>query len=128
MHELSIAQSLIEMAESAAHDAGATQVTRLHLRLGQLSGVVADSLFFCFDIAAEGTLLEGAKLEIETIPVIVHCPTCRENVTLPGTQRFRCPRCDTPTPQIVQGRELQLTSLEVLEETDGGRIDGTTNS
>ena len=114
MHELSIAQSLIEVAESAACDANATQVTCLHLRVGRLSGVVPASLLFCFDIAAEGTLLEGAKLKIEEVPVIVHCPVCQKDVTLVSTQRFRCPCCNAPTPEIVQGRELQLTSLEVL--------------
>ena len=119
MHELSIAESLIEMAESAAADAGATGITSLHLRLGAISGVVPDALFFCFDIAAKDTLAEGATLEIETVPVIVHCPTCEADVTLPNTQRFRCPACDTPTPQIVQGRELQLVSLQVLEQSNG---------
>ena len=79
-----------------------------------MSGVVKESLLFCFDVAAEGTLLKGARLEIEDIPIVVFCPTCQEEVTLPGTQRFRCPNCDTPTPRIVQGREMQLTSIEVL--------------
>ena len=92
MHELSIAQNLIEMAETAARDAGAAKVTELHLRLGRMSGVVKESLLFCFDVATEGTLLEGATLEIEDIPIVVYCPTCQEEVALPGTQRFRCPR------------------------------------
>ncbi len=114
MHELSIAQNLIEMAESSACEAGATQVTQLNLRLGRMSGVVKESLLFCFDVATEGTLLEGATLEIEDIPIVVYCPTCQEEVALPGTQRFRCPTCDTPTPHIIQGREMQLTSIEVV--------------
>ena len=119
MHELSIAESLIEMAESTATDAGASGITSLHLRLGAISGVVPDALYFCFDIAAKGTLAEGATLEIERLPVIVYCPACEEEVTLPNTQRFRCPRCDTPTPQIVQGREMQLVSLQVPDDSDG---------
>ena len=120
MHELSIAESLIEMAESTAMDAGASSITSLHLRLGAISGVVPDALHFCFDIAAKGTLAEGAILEIEKVPVMVYCPACEEDVTLPNTQRFRCPKCDMPTPHIVQGREMQLVSLQVPDDSDGG--------
>jgi hydrogenase nickel incorporation protein HypA/HybF len=113
MHELSIARNLIEMAETAARDAGASRVTRLRLELGQMSGVVSGALLFCFDVAAQGTLVEGAQLDIELLPVVVHCPACGQDSPLPSIQRFRCPRCNAPTADIVQGRELVLASIEV---------------
>ena len=118
MHELSIAYSLIETASAALRDADVAkdqQVQTVHLRLGTLSGVVKSALLYCFDIAAEGTPLEGARLAIEELPVMVHCPRCEEDVVLPSVQSFRCPQCDTPTSQIVQGREMELTSLEVVD-------------
>ena len=113
MHELSIAYSIVESAEEAARNAGVKKVRAVNLRLGKLSGVVKDALLFSFDIAAQETLLEGATLNIEELNVIAHCPTCNENVELPSVQIFRCPVCNTPTPTLIQGKELELTSLEI---------------
>lgn len=112
MHELSIAYSLVETATRAAKQAGVPQVEAVHLQLGLLSGVVKDALLFSYEIACEGTPLAGSRLEIEELPVIVYCPTCQTNQPLPGIQLFRCPACGTPTPDILQGREIQLTALE----------------
>ncbi len=116
MHELSIAYNLVETAVNAAEKAGVTQVDAVHLRLGALSGVVKDALLFGYEIATEGTILAGSRLEIEELPVIVYCPQCQQNQTLTGVQSFCCPTCDTPTPTIVQGKELQLVSLEYADE------------
>ena len=113
MHELSIAYSLIETAECAARDADAQRVTLVRLRLGVLSGVVEDALRFGFEVATQNTLLDGARLEIERLPVMVHCSQCNQIVELPSIQRFRCPICDTPAGRVVQGRELELSSIEI---------------
>ncbi|MFN8441191.1 MAG: hydrogenase maturation nickel metallochaperone HypA [Caldilineaceae bacterium] len=121
MHELSIAHSIVEVAEKAAIDAGATQVKAVHLRLGVLSGVVKSSLLFGWEIVTQDTLLAGASLEIEELPVIVFCPTCQQAVTLPSTQLFRCPICDTPTAQILQGRELEVKALELVDDEVSGQ-------
>lgn len=112
MHELSIAYNLVKAAEDAARDAGVTQVSVVHLRLGALSGVVKDALLFSYDIATEGTLLAGSQLAIEDVPVVVFCPICNAEKTLESVQRFRCPTCDTLTGDIRQGKELELISLE----------------
>ena len=116
MHELSIAYSLVEIASQAADSMGVRRVDVVHLRLGALAGVVQDALLFGYEIAAKGTALEGSRLAIEELPVVVHCPRCQADRTLPGIQRFRCPVCDEPTGQIVQGRELEIVSLEYTEE------------
>lgn len=113
MHELSIALSLIEAACEEAERQGDVRVDALHLRLGALSGVVREALEFSFDLAAAGTAVEGARLRITEIPVTVHCPECREERQLPSLQHFRCPVCNTPTPDVVGGRELELTALEL---------------
>ena len=115
MHELSIAMSLIEAACEEAARQGDVRVEALHLRLGALSGVVREALEFSFGLAAEGTAIEGARLQITEIPITVHCPRCLEDRQLPSPQHFRCPVCDTPTPDIVSGRELELTALEISE-------------
>lgn len=107
--------SLIDAAAEKAEELGAVRIEALHLKLGKLSGVVPEALLFSFDLAAAGTLIEGARLEIEEIPVSVFCQTCKAEQQLPSIQYFRCPVCDTPTPEVVRGRELELTSLEVTD-------------
>jgi hydrogenase nickel incorporation protein HypA/HybF len=117
LHELSIAQSLVTIAEEAIRqqaDSGVDTgggVSEVHLRLGVLAGVVKESLLFCYDIATENSLLEGSSLVIHQLPVVVYCDRCEALVELPGIQRFRCPKCDTPSGDIRQGREMELASI-----------------
>lgn len=113
MHEISIAQSLIDVASQAASKEGAGTVTRLNIRVGLLCGVVKDALLFSFELAAEGTACAGAELSIEEVPVTVHCPDCEEAKTLVETYHFCCPNCGTPTPEILSGQELDLVSIEI---------------
>jgi hydrogenase nickel incorporation protein HypA/HybF len=112
MHELSIALSIIEGAEEEAARHGG-QVIAVHLRLGQLSGVVKDALLFAYDIACEATPLAGSRLLIEETPVVVFCSQCAAERTLASVQSLRCPVCGAPTPDVVQGRELELVALEL---------------
>ena len=113
MHELSIAVSMVEAVTEEAERQGAERVSAVHLKLGPLSGVVRDALAFSFDVATAGTLLEGARLEVEAVAVIVFCPQCRAEKTLADLQDFRCPDCRTPTPEVRQGRELEITAIEL---------------
>lgn len=114
MHELSIAYSLVEIAVNAATSAGAHQVDAVRLRLGVMAGVVSDALLFSFDIAAEGTLLQGARLEIEEVPLAIYCPSCDVTSTLVTLQGFRCPQCGQVSTDLRQGREIELVSLEIM--------------
>jgi hydrogenase nickel incorporation protein HypA/HybF len=116
MHELSIAVSLIDVAAEEAARLGDVRVHALHVRLGPLSGVVKEALAFSFDVAAAGTPLEGARLQIEEVPVRVFCAHCAEERTLPNVQPLRCPACDGSTPEIVGGRECLLVALEVDDD------------
>lgn len=118
MHELSIATSLISAADEAARAAGAVRVERLHLRLGALSGVVREALDFAYEFAAEGTLLEGSELVVDELPVLVFCPTCEAERELETITRFRCPVCDTPTGDVRQGRELEISHLDIEPGAD----------
>jgi hydrogenase nickel incorporation protein HypA/HybF len=113
MHELSIAYSLVELASESARGAGATKVRSLHLRLGALSGVVRGALEFSYEIATAGTPLEGSKLIVTELPVRVYCASCEVEVELASVQRFRCPKCDTPSGDVRQGRELEVESIEI---------------
>ena len=113
MHELSIAVSMVEMAAEEAAKRGDVKVNAIHLKLGNLTGVVKDALLFSYEIVCQGTPLEGSRLIIEEIPVVVFCPKC-ETETLPvAVNNLCCPKCETPTPQVISGREMEVTALEI---------------
>ncbi|MBK6841963.1 MAG: hydrogenase maturation nickel metallochaperone HypA [Gemmatimonadetes bacterium] len=113
MHELSLAHGIVEQASEAAHRANAQRVVSVQLKVGRLAGVEPGALLFCYDLATQGTPLEGSRLEIVELPLIVWCAHCLMEVELPGVQRFRCPTCDTPCGEIRQGREMEIASLEI---------------
>jgi hydrogenase nickel incorporation protein HypA/HybF len=112
MHELSIAMSIVEMAEREAIRRS-VHVNAIHLKLGTLSGVVKEALLFSYDLACEGTALEGSHLVIEEVPTVVYCPMCQAERTLVSVQRFCCPVCDTPASDVVHGKELEVVALEI---------------
>jgi hydrogenase nickel incorporation protein HypA/HybF len=121
MHELSVAISLVEMACEKAEELGNVEVEALHLRLGPLAGVVKEALLFSFELAAEGTAIAGARLEVQDIPLRVRCPTCNEERDVPPPPRLCCPVCETPTPEVITGRDLELRALEVRDGTAAHR-------
>ncbi|HYZ87439.1 MAG TPA: hydrogenase maturation nickel metallochaperone HypA [Bryobacteraceae bacterium] len=114
MHELSIAMSIVEMAEEEADQRGA-RVSAVHLKLGLLAGVVKDALLSSYELACEGTGLQGSRLVIDEVPVVVYCPGCLAPRTLPSIQWFVCPECKCPVSEILHGRELQIVALEIQE-------------
>jgi hydrogenase nickel incorporation protein HypA/HybF len=113
MHELSIAISMIDQIIEESDSRGGLDVEAVHLRLGVFSGVDKQALLFSYGLVCEGTPLEGSRLVIETIPLIVYCPTCRKNKAPPSIYQICCPDCLTPTEKIVSGREIEVASLEV---------------
>ncbi len=115
MHELSIAMGIVDAALEEAQKRG-VQVSAVHLRLGALSGVVKDALLFSYEVACQDTALQGSKLIVEDVPVVVFCPQCNERRTLTSMQSFACPECGAPTMNILQGKELEVFALEVEEE------------
>ena len=109
MHEMSITQSVVEICEGHA---GGRRVTDVVLEIGELSGVVPDSVEFCFEACTKGTLLEGARLKVEIIPAIGCCPACQQQV--PVSSLFDpCPGCGAFGLSIVSGEELRVKELEL---------------
>ena len=113
MHELSLAKRLVKLAVEKAGESGASHIEAVHVRLGALPGVAEDALRFSFDVASRGTLLHGARLVIDKVPIAVMCPQCRLERILPDILPLRCPVCGTHTADVIQGRELELSALEV---------------
>jgi hydrogenase nickel incorporation protein HypA/HybF len=112
MHEVSLLEGTLDLAIGYAQAQGATEIHRLTLRVGALSGVIPEALQFAFDIVIQGTIAEKAELSIEKIPAICHCPTCQQNFQ-PIDWIYECPKCYRLCTEILQGRDLELVSLEV---------------
>src|SRR6186997_2099705 len=117
MHELAIAQQLIETAAAALPASAPGRVRIVHVQLGPLAGVSADELRFGFAVVSTDTRFAGAELAIIETPVIVYCIECQAESTLSApVYTLFCPRCDATTVRLVHGKELILTSFEVEDE------------
>lgn len=92
------------------------KVLRINLKIGKMSGVVKDALLFSFEVAAQDTKIAGARLEIEELPVIIHCDKCNKNSELDSPPIFRCGFCGELTPNIIQGKEMEIVSIEIDDE------------
>jgi hydrogenase nickel incorporation protein HypA/HybF len=117
MHELAIAQTLIDTATRALPFSKQMRVITLQVRLGPLAGVSKPELEFGFGVVATGTPFASARLEVEEIPVVVHCPHCQTHASIDEpTLLLVCPRCGATPVQVVQGKELTLKSFEVTHD------------
>jgi hydrogenase nickel incorporation protein HypA/HybF len=114
MHELSIAMSLVDAVQEEAARRKA-QVQSVHVKVGRLSGVVKDALLSSYEMACFETSLQGSRLIIEEVPVVVYCPNCQTNRNVNAEQWFICSECGSPTPEVVQGKELEMVALEICE-------------
>ncbi|MCW2759212.1 MAG: hypA [Nocardioidaceae bacterium] len=108
MHELSIAESIVETVLSRTHE---QQVRSVRVRIGTLTAVLPDALMFCFDLAASGTPLDGARLEIEQQAARAHCRDCNQVFVVPDM--FLLCTCGSADLEVLAGRELQVASVEV---------------
>lgn len=116
MHELSIADNLVQIACEYAVREQAKGICAITVKIGALTCVQESALRLCFESVVEGTLLEGAELKIIEVPVVIFCSQCNREVTLPGIQQFCCSVCGTPGGQVRHGNELDLESIEVIDE------------
>ncbi len=112
MHEVSLMQDTLILAEQRAKAAHAERIHKLSMRVGALSGVVPESLEFAFELLAKGTMAEGATLSVERVPIVCFCPACERE--FPAQDLYcECPGCHQVSLEVRQGRELELAFLEV---------------
>jgi hydrogenase nickel incorporation protein HypA/HybF len=112
MHEVGIVQSALQTALEEARKSGATRIHLLRLRVGALSGVVPDALGFAFEALSQGTMAEGARLEVDPVPATWWCEPCQKEF-LSQDYFNQCPDCQQASAQLRRGRELHLASIEV---------------
>ncbi|MFL6142100.1 MAG: hydrogenase maturation nickel metallochaperone HypA [Labedaea sp.] len=109
MHELSLTQAVVDAITDRMGDA---RITCVRLEIGRLSGVVVDSIRFCFDLVAEGTTLHGARLEIDEPSGRARCRACATEFTV-DDPIVLCPGCDSANVAVLSGLDLRILSVEV---------------
>ena len=113
MHELSLVNSLLDIVDDYARREAFSRVTSLHLSMGRLSCVDRQSLRFAFEVQAQGTKAEGARLDLDVLPAVIYCFACGSE-----TQQDRfdalCPKCASNQVSLTGGtEELQLIDMDV---------------
>ncbi len=112
MHEMSLAESVLQIIEDAAERERFAKVKAVWLEIGALAGVEPEAMRFCFDAVARATVADGARLEIVPAPGAAWCMPCSQPVAI-ETRGDPCPRCGSFQLQVTGGAELRLRELEV---------------
>ena len=112
MHEMSLAEGVLQLIEDAASEQGFARVTMVCLEIGALSSVEPESLAFCFDAVTRGSIAAGARLEMLEVPGSGWCMPCGETVAMQLLYEA-CPRCGSYQVQVTGGTEMRVKELEV---------------
>ena len=112
MHEVSIARSVIGIAECEARKQGSTKIRKIKLKIGEFRGVVKEALEFSFAALKKDTLAAEAELEVETIRLSVECDDCGPVDCPMNNFNLLCPRCGGLLA-IVAGREMQVEYIDL---------------
>jgi hydrogenase nickel incorporation protein HypA/HybF len=112
MHEMAVTQSILDIAIAHAQMANAPQITQINLVIGELSGIVDDSVQFYFDFLSKDTIAEGAELAFDRRPAVYRCRECGTTYQPDGFD-WICPTCEALAFEVLSGREFQIESIEV---------------
>lgn len=112
MHELAVTQSLFDIVLQHATEAGAKKVKSVNLVIGEMTGVVADSVQFYLELLGKDTIAEGMKANITMAPPRAKCRNCGEEFTV-KEMAWQCPACRNTGLEITGGKELFVESIEV---------------
>ncbi len=112
MHEMSLAEGVLQLIEDAAREQHFARVTMVCLEIGALSSVERESLAFCFDAVTRSSIAEGACLEILEVPGSGWCLPCGRAVAM-AELYDACPHCGGYQVQVTGGTEMRVKELEV---------------
>ncbi len=113
MHEMSITQNVMEIVLEQAKENAAEKVTAVKLRFGKLTSVVPDCVVFYFEQMTPGTIVEGASLDVEIVPLKIRCIQCGEEFEGEDELDMACPKCENPFTEVICGREMEVASIEI---------------
>jgi len=111
VHELGVANEILDAAIEEADRHASKKVTAIRLRVGVLRAIVPENLSFLFEHLARGTPAEGARLDIEEEPIRVECAACGGSEV--RTFTLECPRCNGPCVSVTGGDSLSILSLDI---------------
>lgn len=111
MHEISIIQEVINIVENTAVENNIKRVDKITLKIGELSGVMMDSLVFAFNIIRQGTLAEASKLEAIKVEAKAKCDDCNVIFKIDHFNKL-CPTCNKLSNNIISGYELYIDTIE----------------
>ena len=112
MHEMSLAEGVLQLIENAAREQSFDRVSAVWLEIGELSGVEIEAMSFCFDVVTRDSIADGARLEIIALPGTGWCMKCA--MTVPMAEVFgECPQCGGHQLQVTGGTEMRVKELEV---------------
>ncbi len=117
MHEMSLAQNIVEIVRQHVAEEGLSDVRRIKIKVGELAGVLSDSLDFCFSALVEGTPLGHATLDIVAVPAILRCEQCGAE----GKAEFpysSCANCNGNRLTLISGSELQVVEFQLDEHKE----------
>ncbi|WP_052887529.1 hydrogenase maturation nickel metallochaperone HypA [Thermogemmatispora carboxidivorans] len=118
MHELALAESIIEVVEARAEECGVQRVRTVHLRVGEASGVLVEALQAAFAMLASlSPALAEARLAIEITPHRAWCEPCAHAFAVVDFVA-RCPACGAWSTRILSGTELQILDMEVAADNE----------
>ena len=112
MHELSVTQSVLDIALEHAKVAQAEKITRINLVIGEMSSIVDDCVQFYFDFISKGGIASNATLSFHRIPTQVRCRNCATTFS-PKETDWECPNCGEWNVEITAGQEFYIDSIEV---------------
>ena len=112
MHELSIASAILDRAQAASDENGGARVTKVGLRIGELSGVEPDALTFGIEALSKGTPLQGVVLEVEFCKRKQRCSACAGEFAPEGFLAL-CPTCHGDQSECIAGKELDVMYFEL---------------
>ena len=112
MHEMSLAEGILQILEDAAARQGFKRVTEVRLEVGALAGVEIDALSFCLDVVLKDSIAEGARIELEKLPGTGYCLGCGETVPINALYEA-CPKCGSYQVQATGGTEMRVKDLLV---------------
>jgi hydrogenase nickel incorporation protein HypA/HybF len=114
VHELAITQNILDIVLKEADAAQASKVTRVNIVIGELSGVVRESVEFYFDFIKKDNAAEHATINFKEMPAVLKCRDCSTEFTPQGTS-WSCPNCQSSKMEVTAGRDCFVESIEVEE-------------
>ncbi|MEO8111569.1 MAG: hydrogenase maturation nickel metallochaperone HypA [Ginsengibacter sp.] len=114
MHEVSIAQSIIDTMEAELAEDEYKFVREVHVKIGVLSSVEHKLLEHVFQFVIEGSPFSNCNLHTELVEVLVECEQCNKNFNVEN-YLFVCPDCNKPSSKIIEGNELTIYKI-IMEE------------